>query len=100
MSVQSSERAQLPSNHPSPLFSVSLTKKRSVHRRTVEKWITENDRAMNTATWLKFEMADRDHMAVLKCAMRNYRPPLSTVLATYTRPRLKSMHLLIYIVGP
>ena len=62
------------------------TKKGSV-QKTVEKWIVENDKELNTSVWLKFEMAadNRDHVATLKCAvcsrfrerlqtMRNYRP--------------------------
>ena len=80
-----SKRVQPRSDPPTSSLSSPVAKKRAVHRRTVEKWITENDRAMNTATWLKFEMADRDHVAVLKCvvcsqfnakleSMRNYRP--------------------------
>ena len=35
-------------------------KRRAVTRRTVEKWITENDRKLNTLVWLKFDMADSD----------------------------------------
>ena len=68
--------------------SCPYTKKRVVQRRTVEKWIAENDKAMNTASRLKFETApppDRDCVAVLKCAvctqfkeklesMRNFKP--------------------------
>ena len=41
-------------------------KRRAVTRRTVEKWITENDRKLNTSVWLKFHMADREHVASLK----------------------------------
>ena len=59
--------------------------KRAVCRKTVEKWIVENDRTLNTAVWLKFETDRRDHVLSLKCAvcsqfkdkltsMRNYRP--------------------------
>ncbi len=51
----------------------------------MEKWITENDREFDTSVWLKFDMADRQHVAVLKCSicsrfsdklesMRNFRP--------------------------
>ena len=80
----SSKHARPPSDPPSSSLSGPLAKKRAVLRWTVEKWITENDRGMNTGTSLKFEMADRDHVAVLKCAvcsqfkckleyMRNYR---------------------------
>ena len=49
--------------------SSSLPKRRPVQRRTVEKWIVENDRELNTSVWLKFEMADREHIALLKCSV-------------------------------
>lgn len=31
----------------------------------MKNWIAENENAMNMMSWLKFEMADRYHMAVL-----------------------------------
>lgn len=34
-------------------------KKRAVSRRTVEKWIVENDRELNTTVWLKFKTDPR-----------------------------------------
>ena len=40
-------------------------KRRAVCRKTVEKWVAENDHALNTTTWLKFDVADRDHVASL-----------------------------------
>ena len=62
-------------------------KKRKINRRTVEKWITENDKTLDTTLWLKFEVAsgDREHVSKLKCSvckqfkdrlisMRNYNP--------------------------
>ena len=66
-------------------YSICNPKRRIIQRRTVEKWITENDRELNTTLWLKFDMADREHVATLKCsvccqfrnkleAMRNFRP--------------------------
>ena len=53
--------------------------------RTVDKWIVENDKALNTATWLKYDKEDREYVATLKCSvciefqdklrgMRNYNP--------------------------
>ena len=59
--------------------------KRGVMARTVDKWIVENDKALNTATWLKYDKADREYVATLKCSvciefqdklrgMRNYKP--------------------------
>ena len=65
------------------------TKKRSLQKKTVEKWIVKNNKELNTSIWLKFETAAEncDHVATLKCAvhsqfkkrlqpMRNYRPTL------------------------
>ena len=62
-------------------------KKRKINRRTVEKWITENDKTLDTTLWLKFEVAsgDCEHMSKLKCSvckqfkdrlisMHNYNP--------------------------
>ena len=47
--------------------------------------MVENDRVLNTSAWLKFDMADRDHVSSLRCevrlqfkdklvSMRNFRP--------------------------
>ena len=49
------------------------TKKRSLQKKTVEKWIVENDKELNSSVWVKFETAaeDRDHVATLKCAVRS-----------------------------
>ena len=51
----------------------------------MEKWIKENDSQLSTSVWLKFSMADREHVAVLNCSicsqfctklesMRNFKP--------------------------
>ena len=63
------------------------TKKRAVCRKTVEKWIKENDRSLNTTVWLKFDSNSHDHVNTLSCkvcsrymykdkliGMRNYHP--------------------------
>ena len=66
------ERSREASDQASSSGSGPSTKKRVVQRRTVEKWIAENDKATSTASWLKFETApppDRDRVAVLKCAV-------------------------------
>ena len=47
----------------------SSAKRRSVPVRTVEKWKLENDCELNTATWLSYEMSDRDHVASLSCSV-------------------------------
>ena len=62
-------------------------KRRMVTKRTVERWISENDKTLHTIRWLGYETAsgDREHVTVLKCnvcgkyrdrlcSMRNYRP--------------------------
>ena len=86
--VRARKRSREASDQASSSSSGPSTKKRVVQRRTVEKWIVENDKAMNTASWLQFETApppDRDRVAVLKCAvctqfkeklesMRNFKP--------------------------
>ena len=35
----------------------------------MEKWIAENDKALSTSTWLKYDKADRKYVATLKCSM-------------------------------
>ena len=60
-------------------------KRRKIMVQTVNKWKAENDKALNTSTWLVFEKLDRDHVASLKCSVcarfeeklrscRNYNP--------------------------
>ena len=46
-----SERKQVP-----PL------KKRAIAAKMVEKWKKEYDKELDTATWLRYEMEDRDHV--------------------------------------
>ncbi len=45
------------------------SKKRSVTIKTVEKWISENDKDLATAVWLKFEKAGQQCVAALKCSV-------------------------------
>ena len=63
----------------------SDAKRPKVRIRTVEKWIQEYNKSLNTSLWLKFKKLDRDHMLFLHCAvcvqfrdklvsMRNFRP--------------------------
>jgi len=37
--------------------------------KRVEKWITENDRTLNTLVWLKFEANRHGHVLSLKCSI-------------------------------
>ena len=36
-------------------------------KKTVEKWILEHDKTLNTSTWLEYEASDCYHVATLKC---------------------------------
>jgi len=66
-----------------PSASGPPMKKRAVSKHIAEK-AKEFDKMLNTSVWLRFEVADRDHVVLLSCAvcsqfqsklvgMRNYR---------------------------
>ena len=61
------------------------SKRRALTVTTVQKWIAENDKALNTATWLKYVASGRSHVEALMCSvcikfkdklegMRNFKP--------------------------
>ena len=37
--------------------------------KTVQKWVQENDKELNTATWLFLTKLDRENVAMLKCSV-------------------------------
>ncbi len=41
--------------------SVSRPKRRAVSTKTVDKWILEHDKTLNTSTWLEYEVENRYH---------------------------------------
>jgi len=47
------------------------TKKHSVLKSTVDKWIAENDKGLNTSMWLRYDTDPGDHTRVvtLKCVI-------------------------------
>ena len=49
--------------------SSSASKKRVVSVATVDKWVLDHDKTLNTATWLTYEKADRHHVALLLCSV-------------------------------
>ena len=49
----------------SSLDDSPLSKKRGVTARTVDKWIAENDRVLNTTTWLQYDQVDREYVVTL-----------------------------------
>ena len=64
--------------------STPSAKKHGVSKRTADKWLAEYDKTLNMSVWLKYKLADRDHVVALKCVVcsqfkaklestRNYR---------------------------
>ncbi len=53
---------------PSDSKSSHPRKKCLVTATTVEKWISENDKLLNTISWLKYELAHRSYVSSLKCS--------------------------------
>ena len=39
-------------------------KRRILYSRSVDKWITENDKEPETATWLKYDVVNREQVTV------------------------------------
>ena len=59
------------SAHKRPSSSAVPSEKRVVSVSTVQKWIRENDKAMQMVTWLKYKLCenDADHVASLSCSV-------------------------------
>lgn len=47
--------------------SASTPKGRLVNVATVDKWVIDHDKSLNTATWLTYEKAYGHHVALLRC---------------------------------
>ena len=45
------------------------SKKRAIAAKMVGKWKKENDKELDTATWLCYKMEDRDHVLSLNCCV-------------------------------
>ena len=93
-SPSSSSSCSFTASRKRPLFSPDSSatvsdepskKKRMLLAKSVDKWIAEYDKDLNTTTWLKYEVVDRVHIESLKCSvcetvkdklvgMRNYNP--------------------------
>ncbi len=41
--------------------------RRAVSTKTVDKWILEHDKTLNTSTWLEYTVEDRYQVAILRC---------------------------------
>ena len=46
-----------------------VAKQRMVLTRTMDKWIAENDRTLNTTTWLTYEWLNHGCVHCLKCSV-------------------------------
>ena len=64
-----SKRSSVPDDDSSSSAS-STSKKRVVSMATVDKWILDHDKILNSATWLTYEKADRHHVALLLCSVQ------------------------------
>ena len=62
-------KAKRPLSSSAGSSSDSSTKKRAVTAKSVDKWILDHDKDINTTTWLQYEMADCYHVAKLKCTI-------------------------------
>ena len=50
------------------LSTAPASKKYLVSKKTVQKWIRDNDKSLSTLTWLNFEMdAHGDGVSLLRC---------------------------------
>ena len=63
-----SKRSRLTDDDSSSSAS-STSKKRLVSVATVDKWVLDHDKALNTAIWLTYEKVDRHHVALLQCSV-------------------------------
>ena len=45
-------------------------KKRGVIVKTIQKWVIESDREMDTSVWLRYDKVDREYVVTLKYCVR------------------------------
>ena len=57
-------------------------KKWGVSAKTIEKWIAKNNKALSTSTWLKYDKADCEYVATLKCSCASSCKTSYTVCTT------------------
>ena len=62
-----SKRSRLTDDSSSSASSTS--KKRLVSVATVDNWVLDHDKTLNTATWITYEKFDRHHLALLRCSV-------------------------------
>lgn len=45
------------------------TKRRILYSKSVDKWIVENDKELQTSVWLKYDVLNREQVECLKCSV-------------------------------
>ena len=63
----SEKRARVADEAVSAVDDDSPCKKRGLTIQTVKKWVTDNEKELNTTLWLTYDRLDRDHVSALKC---------------------------------
>ncbi len=56
------------SKRPSSSSEEPATKRRILYSRSVDKWISENDKELQTSSWLKCDVVAREQVDCLKCS--------------------------------
>ena len=80
-------------------------KKRTIQKKTVQKWVSDYEKEYTTSAWLQFETQadDRNHVSLLKCSicarfrdklisLKNFRDTFiegtsNIRISTFQRPR-------------
>ena len=55
------KRKSTSNNSPPAKWAVTI--------KSVDKWISENDKQLGTTVWLCYDKADHEHMSALKCSI-------------------------------
>ncbi len=68
-SCSTSSTSNRPYDAESSCSSEEPRKKRVLFSRSVDKWITEHDKDLQTASWLKYDVVSRDQVDCRKCSV-------------------------------
>jgi len=66
-----------------PSASGPPTKKHVVTKHTTEKWVKEFNKMLNMSVWIRFEVADRDHVVSLSCAVCSHFQSMLVSMRNY-----------------
>lgn len=68
-SVSAASKKSLSSTLSKKSATASTSKKRAVSVKTVQNWISQNDKQFETASWLKYDVVNREHVSAVKCSV-------------------------------